>query len=291
MTVSPSHFFTSSALQPLSPLTASFVYSPKFILIGDSVNFTAIVSNGTAPYTISWNFGDGQNGTGIEIFHKFTSPGTYVVNVTATDSNSQTKSNTCPENSTVCSMTVQAWPVQRFGWLIHWNITQTDGINLWNITDNGVLVIRDVRLAGVQVLYKNIQGFGICTGLTGGTCICGPFYDEPVALYGPASNEMLAKVNGEIFYENSTDMLNNPYFQIRAAYRVGGYHYQEIFRFYPSGRWDTEMTIARGGCDLDHVYEPHWRFDLATGNDSYDTMSTYVPSGAWQDLIWEGTIR
>ena len=69
---------------------------------------------------------------------------------------------------------------------------------------------------------------------------------------------------------------------------MGGYYYQETYRFYPSGRFDTELTIARGGCAYDHIYEPHWRFNLATGNTTQDLFSSYTPSGAWQDLIWEG---
>ena len=285
--VLPGQFFTSSVFQPLSPLAATFVYSPRLILIGDGVNFTAIASNGTAPYMIQWNFGDGLNGTGSQIFHRYASPGTYIVNLTVTDSIGQTTSTTCPQDSTTCSVTVWDWPVQRLGWVIRWNITNSDGINIWDVTYKGILVIRDVRLAGVQVLYRNVQGFGVCQDPTGPSCICGPFYDEPVALYGPAFNETLAKVLGQIFYENSPDA-NNPYFQLRAVYRVGEYYYQEIFRFYPDGRWDTEMLIGRGGCSFDHVYEPHWRFDLFTANDSFDTLSMYMPSGSWQDLLWEG---
>ncbi len=95
------------------------------------------------------------------------------------------------------------------------------------------------------------------------------------------------KADGNIFYENSTDPLN-PWFQIRAEYRVGGYYYMEAFRFYPTGRWNVEQTIARGGCAFDHIYEPHWRFNLAVGNTTQNFMSEYTPTGAWQDLIWEG---
>ena len=35
--------------------------------------------------TYSWNFGDGSTGTGRIVTHRFTTPGTYVVTVTATD--------------------------------------------------------------------------------------------------------------------------------------------------------------------------------------------------------------
>ncbi len=167
---------------------------------------------------------------------------------------------------------VQSWPVKVFGWVVPWNITSNDGINIWNVTYHGILVIRDVRLAAAEVLYA--------VNPTVSQPFCGPFYDEPY-------NETGVKLDGDIFYENSTSPLN-PYFQIRAEYRVGGYYYQETYRFYPSGRFDTELTIARGGCAYDHIYEPHWRFNLATGNTTQDLFSSYTPSGTWQDLIWEG---
>ena len=229
------------------------------------MNFTALPSGGTPPYTISWNFGDGQTGSGLVVLHSFISPANYTVTVTVTDSALAT-------SSTIHGVIVQSWPVKVFGWVVPWNITANDGINVWNVTYHGTLVIRDVRLAAAEVLYA--------VNPTVNQPFCGPFYDEPY-------NETGVKLDGDIFYENSTNPLN-PYFQIRAEYRVGGYAYQETYRFYPSGRFDTELTIARGGCAYDHIYEPHWRFNLATGNTTQDLFSSYTPSGTWQDLIWEG---
>ena len=255
---------TSRAVQPLAPLMTDFVWYPKFVVTGDSPNFTAQWSGGTPPYTVSWNFGDGQTGNGPQVFHKFNSPANYTVTVTVTDSLGLTSSR-------AHGVKVQAWPINIFGWVVRWNITANDGINIWNVTYHGTLVIRDVRLTAIQVLYSPAPS---------GQPFCGPFYDEPF-------NETGVRADGNIFYENSTNPLN-PYFQLRAEYRVEGYYYQEAYRFYPTGRWNTEFIAARGGCAFDHIYEPHWRFSLATGNYTQDLLSTYTPSGAWQDLIWEG---
>jgi len=242
-----------------------------FILIGDNVNFTATASGGTPPYSFSWNFGDGQTGIGQVAFHTFTSPGSYTVRVNVTDSLSQANSMTHPA-------VVHTWPLTGYGWVVHWNITENDGINIWNVTYNGVRVINDVRLVGIQVVYPD----NLCGGFDSSPF--GAYYDEP----GPPAyppTEQQVKVDGTIFYENSTDPLNL-WFQIRAEYRIGGYLYQETFRFYPTGRWDTEQKIGRYGCAFDHIYEPHWRFNLATGNDTRNFMSTYTPTGSWQDLTW-----
>ncbi len=283
--VIPKPFFSLSQPQ----LQINFVYTPSafppslsfcnpfcpFILIGDNVNFTTIASGGIPPYNYAWNFGDGSpvvNTASNTTFHAYSTANTYTVMLTVTDSASQA-------NSMSRQVVVQTWPVIGRGWVVHWNITQNDGINIWNVTYRGTTVIRDVRLPGVQVIYPS----NLC-GNFGGPV--GAYYDEP----GPPAyppTEQHVKVDGDIFYENSTDPLN-PWFQIRAEYRVGGYLYQEVFRFYSTGRWDVEQIIGRLGCAFDHIYEPHWRFNLVTGDDSHSFMSTYTPTGAWQDLTWEG---
>ncbi len=294
MYVIPSPSLLSSINPSIAP-TIDFVYTPNFlytpnpfvsfcspycpfILIGENVNFTATASGGTPPYNYTWNFGDGQTfhtgqtGNRTTIYHTFTSPATYTVKVTVTDSARQT-------NSISRLVVIHAWPVTHLGWVVHWNITLNDGINIWNVTYHGITVIRDVRLAGVQVIYPN----NLC-GNFGGPI--GAYYMEP----GPPAfppTEQQAKVDGYIFYENSTDPLN-PWFQIRAEYRTGGFSFYEAFRFYASGRWSAELIIGKGGCPFDQIYEPHWRFNLATGNDTRNAMSTYTPAGAWKDLVWEG---
>jgi len=227
------------------------------------VNFTATATGGTEPYSFSWNFGDGSpNVTGTTVLHAFISRGTFTVTCTVTDS----ATPIALTNFIARPIIVQDWPVDRLGWRIFWNVTANDGINIWNVTYKGTLIIRDARLAAVQVIYLEPG--------------CGPFYDEPYNMTG-------VKKDGNIAYENSTDP-SNPYFQIGAEYRVGGYDYDQAFRFYPNGRWEPELMIGRGGCAIDHIYEPHWRIDLALNEDANNFMSMYTPEGTWQDLIWEG---
>jgi PKD repeat protein len=56
--------------------------------------FGAHITGGTEPYTISWDFGDGSEGSDEEtVEHTFEEPGTYNVVVTITDSNDQTASD------------------------------------------------------------------------------------------------------------------------------------------------------------------------------------------------------
>ncbi len=70
------------------PLTVSFTFSPANPALGGSVTFTPTVSGGTAPYTDSWNFGDGQGTSGTTVTHTYLTSGTFTVMVRATDGNS-----------------------------------------------------------------------------------------------------------------------------------------------------------------------------------------------------------
>lgn len=58
-------------------------------LYGDpplAVSFSAYASYGNAPYAYTWAFGDGGTATGADVLHTYTSPGTFVARVLATDS-------------------------------------------------------------------------------------------------------------------------------------------------------------------------------------------------------------
>lgn len=62
-------------------------------LLGMPTQFTAILSSGTnVSYT--WDFGDGQSGSGETITHTYENPGTYSVELTASNAVSQEKDTT-----------------------------------------------------------------------------------------------------------------------------------------------------------------------------------------------------
>lgn len=82
---------TVHALNP--PPTASFSYSPKSRLedayivgTNEPITFNASESIDDGEIvSYGWNFGDGQTATGIEVEHRYLSPGTYNVVLTVTD--------------------------------------------------------------------------------------------------------------------------------------------------------------------------------------------------------------
>src|SRR3989475_712608 len=68
------------------PLSASFTFLPSNPTSGTAVAFTAVASGGTAPYSYSWNYGDGATSTSQSPSHTYANPGSFTVSLSATDS-------------------------------------------------------------------------------------------------------------------------------------------------------------------------------------------------------------
>lgn len=61
-----------------------------------TVNFTSTTTGGQTPYSMSWNFGDGGTGSGLNPSHTYQNTGTYTVQLTVTDANGCTASTSYP---------------------------------------------------------------------------------------------------------------------------------------------------------------------------------------------------
>jgi hypothetical protein len=72
---------------PPAPLKMKLTATPISGMNPLSVTFNAIVTGGTQPYIINYNFGDGTTYQGQSLIHTFTSSGTFNVTVTVSDSN------------------------------------------------------------------------------------------------------------------------------------------------------------------------------------------------------------
>ncbi|TMI37484.1 PKD domain-containing protein [Candidatus Bathyarchaeota archaeon] len=77
---------TVAVTSPPPPISASFTLSPSSPSAGQPVSFTASASGGTPPYSYTWSYGDGSNGTGLQSTHAYIRDGTYQVTLTVADS-------------------------------------------------------------------------------------------------------------------------------------------------------------------------------------------------------------
>ncbi|MBO0814826.1 MAG: PKD domain-containing protein, partial [Actinobacteria bacterium] len=83
------------------PLTATAAGTPKTGNAPLKVSFTGSASGGTAPYSYSWNFGDGSAAsTAQNPSHTYSSAGTYTAKLTVTDSSS-------PANTATSTVTIK----------------------------------------------------------------------------------------------------------------------------------------------------------------------------------------
>ena len=74
---------------PPCELQSGFTYNPNKPQAGRTVDFSGLVTGGTQPYSYSWNFGDGDHGTGQATGHAYQKAGGYTTTVTVTDAAGQ----------------------------------------------------------------------------------------------------------------------------------------------------------------------------------------------------------
>jgi len=92
-------------VQGATPLSATAKGTPSTGNAPLSVAFTGSATGGTAPYSYSWNFGDGSaTSTAQNPSHTYSAAGTYTATLTVTDSSSPAKTATSQVTTTVSAV-------------------------------------------------------------------------------------------------------------------------------------------------------------------------------------------
>jgi len=169
-------------------LAAAFVFSPAAPAVSQAVTFDGTASTGT-PSQYSWNFGDGNNGSGATASHTYAAPGTYSATLTITKAgdgtgcfsgicvSELTKSVVVGGGSLAAAFTVT--PVSpNAGQAVNFDASSSTGSPTqysWNFGDGsnstGKIVLHSFASTGTYPVKLTVSAPGSGSGCSSGTCV------------------------------------------------------------------------------------------------------------------------
>ena len=148
---------------PSNPIAEA--YGPYSGTAGVLINFIGSASGGIAPYSYSWNFGDGGISSLANPTHAYTNPGSYTASLTVKDNAGITSS---PDIATVSVTSINV-----AGSISGFKINDKNGNGKWNIGESGISgwKIKLVGKNGINIkkeIRTNALGFYIFDNLPAG---------------------------------------------------------------------------------------------------------------------------
>ncbi len=169
-------------------LASSFVFSPAAPAVGQAVTFDGTASTGT-PSQYSWNFGDGNNGSGATASHTYAAPGTYPATLTITKAgdgagcfsgicvSELTKSVVVGGGSLAAAFTVTP-AAPNAGQAVNFDASSSTGGPTqysWNFGDGsnstGKIVLHSFASAGTYPVKLTVSAPGSGSGCSSGICV------------------------------------------------------------------------------------------------------------------------
>jgi len=199
--------------------TADFSYTPTNLPVGAWAQFdgsSSTDSDGTI-VSYAWNFGDGSTDTGVGVWHRFNTPGTFIVTLTVTDDDGATDtmtqavqagtSNQSPNaafSATPTNPMVNAWV--QFSGSASADADGTIASYAWNFGDgstgSGSLVWHRFTTAGTYIITLTVTDDDGATDSTSLAVQVGPSNQSPTA--GFTFSPTNPQVNAWVQFDGST---------------------------------------------------------------------------------------
>jgi hypothetical protein len=161
--------------------------------------------------------------------------------------------------------------VEQLGWVVNHELTNSDGLRLYDVTYNGAAVLTSAKLVEWHVDYGS-NGFrdiiGCGTNPVGGSYRIYPFGDTTVLQILDESAEVIG-------------------FEVVQDFRMGewgqtcNYRYEQHFQFYADGSFRVVGGAFGRGCGTVSTYRPVVRIDLAANGSGKSVF------GRWVGDEWE----
>ncbi len=169
-----------------------------------------------------------------------------------------------------------SYALERSGWFINYQVTDTDGLRVYDVTYNGAPVMTSAKLVEWHADYG---GFGfvdsIGCGSDGSSFAIAPYGDTRIL-------DLRDVADGVIGFEVIQD------FRMPSWGADCNYRYEQHFQFYADGRFRVVSGAYGKGCGTNAMYRPVVRIDIAVAGDEGDNFATWdganwvaQPAEAW----------
>lgn len=159
-------------------------------------------------------------------------------------------------------------------WTFDYNLTNTDGLEISNVSYKGKMVIKSAKLVDWKVSYSPTKGFGYSDAVG-----C-PYYSAAVvvAVKPPIIEKIIKneKIIGiKLTQEFSSEGWPGPC----------NYNYAQKYEFYTDGSFRTACASLGRGCGTDGTYRPVYRIHF---EGSENRFFQYNAANSWSEWQKEG---
>ncbi len=164
-----------------------------------------------------------------------------------------------------CKDTVQ---LNQGKWVVNYKLTNSDGIEIFDVKYNGKPVLNSAKLVDWHVSYPDKKDFGYSDAMG-----CPKFSSAAVVAFEPPDIQPIMKGGVRIGFSFVQDF-RSPVWPKSCNYR-----YQNRYEFYADGRFRIAGVNLGLGCSNNGWYRPVFRIDMA------DEGGQQVE--VWQNKHWE----